>query len=126
MQTDTPTLILAMHALARDIQSDDGIANAAIEEAACRLKELQDQCQDMMKLLDLTVPIAASARSLIATMAKLSFYEDTGGAIVPGVDEAWYWSPVHQRATRTDNGKVIAGNRCYSTSAACEKAEVGR
>jgi hypothetical protein len=105
-----------MHALARDIQSDDGIANAAIEEAACRLKEQADAIDDLQGQLD----------EQGTTIAKLSLYEDTGGAIVPGVDEAWYWSPVHRRVVWTDNGKVIAGNRCYSTEAACTKAEVGR
>lgn len=39
--TDTKTLIKAMRALANDIQTDDGIANAAIREAADRLEELQ-------------------------------------------------------------------------------------
>lgn len=39
--TKTPdaTLISALEALARDIQSDDGIANAVIAEAAQRLRE---------------------------------------------------------------------------------------
>jgi ABC-type transporter Mla subunit MlaD len=38
-RTDTATLIQAMRILARDIQSDDGVANAAIAEAADRLEE---------------------------------------------------------------------------------------
>lgn len=40
MRTDTKTLIAAMRVLARDIQSKDGIANAAIAEAADRMAEL--------------------------------------------------------------------------------------
>ena len=39
-RTSTPTLIAAMRALARDIESPDGIANAAILEAAERLEQL--------------------------------------------------------------------------------------
>lgn len=39
-RTDTPTLIKAMKILANDIQSDDGVANAAIFEAAIRLSTL--------------------------------------------------------------------------------------
>ena len=39
--TSTATLIVAMHVLARDIQSGDGMANAAIKEAGDRLGELQ-------------------------------------------------------------------------------------
>lgn len=38
-KTDTLTLAYAMDALAREIQSGDGIANAAIAEAADRLRE---------------------------------------------------------------------------------------
>ena len=40
MKSSTETLIVAMRVLARDIQSNDGIANAAIAEAADRLEEL--------------------------------------------------------------------------------------
>jgi hypothetical protein len=40
MKTNTQTLARAMDILARDIQSQDGIANAAIREAAERLREL--------------------------------------------------------------------------------------
>ena len=38
--TETKTLIEALRILARDIQSEDGVANAAIAEAADRLEEL--------------------------------------------------------------------------------------
>ncbi len=41
-RTSTPTLIAAMRALARDIESQDGVANAAILEAAERLDEVFD------------------------------------------------------------------------------------
>ena len=40
MRSTTPTLIAAMRILAADIQSDDGIPNGAIHEAADRLEEL--------------------------------------------------------------------------------------
>lgn len=39
-KTATPTLARAMHILSREIQSPDGVANAAIAEAAERLYEL--------------------------------------------------------------------------------------
>ena len=42
MGTSTETLVSAMRALANDIQSEDGVANAAIQEAAQRLEEQQD------------------------------------------------------------------------------------
>jgi len=39
VKTSTETLIAAMHILAKEIQSDDGVANAAIAEAGERLAE---------------------------------------------------------------------------------------
>lgn len=42
MKTDTTTLIKALRILSNDIQSDDGVANAAIAEAADRLEELHE------------------------------------------------------------------------------------
>ena len=39
MRTSTETLIAAMRILSSDIQSDDGVANAAVAEAAERLAE---------------------------------------------------------------------------------------
>jgi uncharacterized coiled-coil protein SlyX len=40
--TPTPNLIRALRILARDIHSDDGVANEVIDEAALRLEELDD------------------------------------------------------------------------------------
>ena len=40
-KTSTETLIAAMRILVEDIQSDDGVVNAAIAEAADRLEELK-------------------------------------------------------------------------------------
>lgn len=38
--SDTATLISALRILARDIQSEDGVANACIAEAADRIEQL--------------------------------------------------------------------------------------
>ena len=38
--TDTATLIAALRILAREIQSDDGVANSCIAEAADRIEQL--------------------------------------------------------------------------------------
>lgn len=40
-KTDTLTLAAAMDVLAREIQCEDGVATAAIAEAAQRLRELE-------------------------------------------------------------------------------------
>jgi len=41
--TDSETLVAALRILARDIQSEDGVANACIAEAADRIEELEDR-----------------------------------------------------------------------------------
>lgn len=48
-----------MFILSRDIQSDDGVANAAIHEAAERMKEmlgLIDGCFDIVEIWKATTP----------------------------------------------------------------------
>jgi cell shape-determining protein MreC len=43
VRTSTETLIAAMRILSQDIQSDDGVANSAIAEAAQRLEEQRER-----------------------------------------------------------------------------------
>lgn len=50
-RTKTETLIAAMRILARDIHSGDGVANAAIVEAADRLVELKAECDALLAAL---------------------------------------------------------------------------
>lgn len=50
-RSSTPTLISALRILARDIQSGDGVANAAIAEAAERLEEVDRILQALLKEL---------------------------------------------------------------------------
>ena len=45
MKTDTQTLIKTMRILAQDIDSEDGVANSAIGEAADRLERLNKQLE---------------------------------------------------------------------------------
>lgn len=51
MKTDTNTLIDALRILARDIHSEDGIANTAITEAADRLEKLQRKVRNQRREL---------------------------------------------------------------------------
>lgn len=51
MKTDTQTLIEAMRILSRDIQSEDGVANAAIAEAAERLQEQQESLDGLTQVI---------------------------------------------------------------------------
>ena len=55
MKSKTESLISALRVLARDIQTDDGVVNACLEEAAGRLEELQRANQNT--LTDLAVAI---------------------------------------------------------------------
>lgn len=51
-RSSTATLIAALYILARHIKSDDGMANAAITEAAERLAELRliaSDCADIVR-----------------------------------------------------------------------------
>ena len=43
VNTSTEKLVMAMRVLAAEIQSDDGVANAAIHEAALRLEQQNDK-----------------------------------------------------------------------------------
>ena len=52
MKSSTGTLIKAMYILSNDIQSEDGIANAAILEAAQRLEELYKENLELKQRLD--------------------------------------------------------------------------
>ena len=51
-QTNTKTLVSALRLLAQDIQSDDGVANAAIAEAADRLEFQDIQIRNLLALLE--------------------------------------------------------------------------
>ena len=58
-KSSTETLVAAMRILARDIQSGDGVANAAIAEAADRLEELHaDHLRDATKMAEQQARIA--------------------------------------------------------------------
>ena len=50
--TDTKTIIEALRILARDIQSDDGVANAAIAEAADRLEKQQKRIRNQRREIE--------------------------------------------------------------------------
>jgi hypothetical protein len=47
--TDTTTLIAALRILTRDIQSDDGVANSCIAEAADRIEQLDALATEILR-----------------------------------------------------------------------------
>ena len=61
MRSSTKTLIAALHILAEDVDCADGVANAAIYEAALRLQEINEDLSDA----------ESEADSLIAENGKL-------------------------------------------------------
>lgn len=61
MKTKTKTLIKALRILANDIESDDGVANACVAEAADRLEELENKIDDLeIKLMRKTYRLRGS------------------------------------------------------------------
>lgn len=58
-RSDTDTIIKAMRILSEDIETQDGVANAAIWEAAERLEEmlgLIDGCFEVVEIWKVTTP----------------------------------------------------------------------
>ncbi len=73
MRTETTVLIDAMRILANEIESEDGVANAAIAEAADRLEELNAELEQALKAKD----AAEQERyQLEVDMAALKPYRD--------------------------------------------------
>lgn len=63
MKTNTETLIKALRILANDIESEDGVANAAIAEGADRLEELHEVNKNLLDALnDIVEPLAYMKR----------------------------------------------------------------
>lgn len=81
MRTKTEILIKAMHILTENIQSDDGVANAAISEAAFRLEELNSLNKELVEVLEL----ALRSHGVIKPTAK-------------GI-ECWDYYKVEEKAT---------------------------
>ena len=52
--TDTSTLIKALRVLALDIQSDDGTANASIEEVPNRMEKMQELLNGVYDLVEIS------------------------------------------------------------------------
>jgi hypothetical protein len=51
MKSSTSTLIKALEILSKEIQSEDGVANAAIAEAADRLKLLNNTVIELKEII---------------------------------------------------------------------------
>ncbi len=51
MKTETDVLIEALRVLSREIESEDGVANLCLAEAADRMEELQNIVKGFDKLL---------------------------------------------------------------------------
>lgn len=76
-KTDIKVLIASMRILSRDIQSQDGVANMAIAEAADRLDEFNDQLADQADLI----------RKLNEDISTLQSVVDAGTARVEAAEK---------------------------------------
>ena len=65
MTSDTTTLIAALRILSRDIYSEDGVANAAIAEAADRMEEMR---LAIARLADQDATLSACDGNVTVTM----------------------------------------------------------
>lgn len=78
MKTDTLTLAKSLQILAMDIQSDDGVANAAIFEASQRLLELERENAELKadnamlrQMLDLALRIPNMSDSELKELIQI-------------------------------------------------------
>jgi len=55
MKNNSKTLIKALRILSEDVQSDDGVANACIAEAANRIEELEAKVSELNQKLCKTI-----------------------------------------------------------------------
>jgi hypothetical protein len=101
MKTDTQTLAKAMEILARDIESGDGVANAAIAEAAERLYSLDADLKEAERQLAvnheraegiISARQAALERVSNALADALSTFRKDGGTTIITAErqEAWW------------------------------------
>lgn len=69
MRTDTEILIKSMHILSNDVQSVDGVANAAISEAAYRLEELHNENKRLKNEIRMSTAVMCDQNYWTATEA---------------------------------------------------------
>jgi predicted RND superfamily exporter protein len=69
--TKTDILLKALDTLAIEIQSDDGVANAAVAEAAARIRELERELSTARKVISDDVKIMERYKNAISeTLAE--------------------------------------------------------
>jgi hypothetical protein len=81
MRTDTPTLISAMRILAASVECDDGIANAAIAEAADRLEEMHAEKAAIVAELERQNEIMAQRADVSKTKLGQMFASGTASGL---------------------------------------------
>lgn len=90
MKTTTQTLVTALRALSTNIQSEDGVANSVVMEAADRITDLsriiatmQAESEDDMEVMK-----SGAAKMIQATERILSMREHIRALVVAGNDMA--------------------------------------
>ncbi len=103
MRTDTKTLAEALDILARDIHSDDGVANSALAEAAQRLRELDRQTlQPIDTLPNNGVRVLFLKRTGQDTVMSAVGYRDAAGNLRGwiGKRQPTHWIPAPSASAR--------------------------
>lgn len=78
-KTTTKVLTEALRVLAMDIQSEDGVANAAIAEAAGRLEELQAENKALREALEWALAQLDYEDGLLMAHKAHVFYHEVAG-----------------------------------------------
>jgi hypothetical protein len=114
-KSSTETLIAAMRILARDIQSGDGVANAAISEAADRLAEQQAHIAELEQAAPEPDTVAVDDSQLLDDLELVAREYMTG------------FSVVYRHACEGEPGGFVAMRRRHRTEPAPTLREaVGR
>jgi hypothetical protein len=74
MRTSTETLVKSLNILANDIQSEDGVANAAIAEGALRIEELNKEnllYRDILNKIYIARNITLSESEIIKELKRI-------------------------------------------------------
>jgi hypothetical protein len=115
MRSSTKTLVAAMRVLASDIQSDDGVANAAIAEAADRLAEQQAHIAELEQAAPEPDTVAVDDSQLLDDLELVAREYMTG------------FSVVYRHACEGEPGGFVAMRRRHRTEPAPTLREaVGR
>lgn len=114
VRSETNTIIGALRGLARDIQTDDGVVNACLDEAARRMEELQDELEtERMRLAACgVVAMANNAKSASNARVMNDKYRSASlDDVIRAVDAEMRYRDAIEK-TLAENGHLADGENC--------------